>query len=653
MSVSIYQGAINRSPTWYTADVINSTNGRESERPRLAPEPLEPAEPPRFSGHIVLCGLEGLGLRTIEELHELGEDVVIIANNPSQTFVERAAEMGAAIIEGNQWEEPVLAEACITTARAVILTDKDDVSNLHAGLVAQDLNPDIPIIMHMFNAELGQQVKTLFQNCAVLSSSEIAAPAFIAAALHPYWEQRVEVEGHSLVVRAARAHGRILGKNRSSVAPANDPRVLLPLACIKGDGTATLFPDTEPSPLAKAPPMPIGTVCEDVVYLMDEGPVAQSAAKSERKQWKFDFARILKTTRTLYLASDVRLRWLSGILLVLLIVSAMIFSLFQGLSILDAIYFTVSTITTTGFGDISLVDSHPALKIYGTILMVLGAAALAIFYALITDVLVGARLAQVTGDDLSRKHDHVVVAGLGTIGYMVVDRLHRMNVPVVAAEFNPNGRFVPIIRRMGVPVVLADARLPETLETVGIRNARCLVATIDGDIANLQTALTARSLNPNLRTVLRLFDPDLSARLERTFEIHVSRSPAALTAPAMVAAAVGGHVIAPVQVADQVVFIVQTSIDPGSRADGDTIDCLEQSAQNDAYGLDGRVLLLIDNDTHIWRPSRETVLRAGQQLVLAVSQRGLPHLLSITNPGPQSENLSLRVKSGATQTVYP
>src|SRR5688500_9307351 len=592
--------------------IINPTNGRKTAQPGLVS-----VASGHLSGHIVLCGLEGLGLRTLEELHELGEDVVIIANSPSETFVQRAEEIGATVIQGNQWEEAVLSDAGIINARAMILTDKDDVHNLQAGLAAQDLNPGLPIIMHMFNTDLRQQVKALFQNCAVLSSSEIAAPAFIAAALHPYWEQRVEVAGHSLVVRAARAHGRIWGKNRSSVAPANDPQVLLPLACLKGDGTATLFPDTDPSPGAnsKAPPMAIGTVCEDVVFLMDEGPVAQRSATSERKQqWKFDFIRMLQTARSLYFAADARLRWLSGILLGLVVFSALIFSLFQDLSPLDAIYFTVSTITTTGFGDISLVDSHPALKIYGTILMVLGAAALAIFYALITDVLVGARLAQVTGADLSRKRDHVVVAGLGTIGFMVADRLSRMNVPVVAAELNPNGRFLPAIRRMGVPVVSADARLPETLTSVGIRAAGCLVAAIDDDVADLQTALTARSLNPNLRVVLRLFDPDLSARMERTFQIHVSRSPAALAAPAMIAAAVGGHVIAPVQVADQVVFIVQTVVDAGSRADGDTIECLEQSAQNDAYGPDGRVLLLIDNCNSIWSPPRESMQRAGLQL---------------------------------------
>jgi Trk K+ transport system NAD-binding subunit len=269
--------------------------------------------------------------------------------------------------------------------------------------------------------------------------------------------------------------------------------------------------------------------------------------------------------------------------------------------------------------------------------MVLGTAALAIFYALITDVLVSARLAQVTGEDLTRRRDHVVVAGLGTIGFIVAQKLSQIGVPVVAIELNPNGRFVPGLRALGVPVVLADGRLPETLDAVGIRNARCLVTAIDGDIANLQTALTARSLNPNLRVVLRLFDPDLSTRMERTFQIHVSRSPAALAAPAMLAAAVGGQVIAPVQVADQVVFILRTTVEPGSRADGNTIDCLEESAEDEAGGMEGRVLLLVEEGNHSWRPPKGTVLRAGHELVLAVSQRGLGHILSLTNPGPLSD----------------
>jgi Trk-type K+ transport system membrane component len=86
-----------------------------------------------------------------------------------------------------------------------------------------------------------------------------------------------------------------------------------------------------------------------------------------------------------------------AILLVLAAASTIVFHLFADLAPIDAIYFTVTIITTTGFGDINLRDAAPALKLYAVLLMLLGAAALAAFYALIVDAIVGARLARALG----------------------------------------------------------------------------------------------------------------------------------------------------------------------------------------------------------------------------------------------------------------
>lgn len=599
------------------------------------------------TGHIVLCGLGGLGLRTLEELHRLGEDIVVVASEPKSTFAHKAQELSAILVPGDYREEDVLKAAGVESARAIILTDKDDIGNLHAGLIAQDLNPDVLIIIHMFDIELGQQVRTLLRKCEVLSSSVIAAPAFIAAALHLDWEQRIDVAGRSLVVRAGKGVGRVWGRDRGIVsigAIARDPRTLLHLACIKGDGTASLFPDVEPAHSSGGPRgngsrpeamMAMGEVCEDVVFLVDSGPSPEAPTREPAAmRRRIDLTGFGRLTKTLLFAADTRLRRLMLILLVLLLVSSAIFSVFQGLSPLDAIYFTVSTITTTGFGDISYINSHPVLKAYGIFLMLVGASSLAVLYALITDVLVGARLAglPITGAD--RLRDHVIVCGLGNIGYRVVERLANMDVPVAACEFNGSAGHVAAVRHMEVPVLIADARVPQTLRSLGVERARCLVAAIDDDRANLQTALTARRLNPHLRVVLRIFDPDLAARVESSLEIQISRSPAALAAPALVAAAVGGHVLATIQVADQVVFIAQTTVDPGSVADGNNVSCLEEPDGSEADGIECRVLLVSDGTRQHWRPSGDTVLHAGCELVIVVSQRKLAHVLGITNPGP-------------------
>ena len=61
----------------------------------------------------------------------------------------------------------------------------------------------------------------------------------------------------------------------------------------------------------------------------------------------------------------------------------------------------------------------------------------------------------------------------------------------------------------------------------------------DDDAANLTTAFHARALRSDLRIVLRLFDPDLAARLDRALGDYRSRSVSSLAAPSFAAAAVG------------------------------------------------------------------------------------------------------------------
>src|SRR4029453_4716588 len=110
------------------------------------------------------------------------------------------------------------------------------------------------------------------------------------------------------------------------------------------------------------------------------------------------------------LRTDLRLRVMTAIVLVLAVTGIAIFWLFseQHLDLIDAVYFTVTIMTTTGFGDIHLRNAPPPLQLYGVALMLSGTAALAILFALITDALISARLARMIGAAIPRGlHDHV------------------------------------------------------------------------------------------------------------------------------------------------------------------------------------------------------------------------------------------------------
>jgi Trk K+ transport system NAD-binding subunit len=543
-------------------------------------------------GHVVLCGLNELGYRTLEELARLGVEVVVVVRSAAEELAQGARELGATLIPGSYRDQAVLRAAGVPAARALVITEDDDVGNLHAALAAQELNPALRMRLRMFNRELGRRVQALFEDCQVFDSAALAVPAFVSAALLQDWQQRVEVAGRTLVVRRA---------------AADDPGVLLPLADVRPDGTAELFPAGG----------------EELLCLAEAPPSARRARHRERPA--LEQPGRVAAAWTVLLRSDVRLRVMTAIVLALTLTGIAVFWLFseQHLDLIDAIYFTVTIMTTTGFGDIHLRNAPPPLQLYGVALMLSGTAALAILFALITDALISARLVRVLGAAIPRGlHDHVVVCGLGNIGYRMVEQLHDLGVPLVAAELQETNRYLPAVRRLGVPVLVADIRLPETLQTLQVQRARSVVVVTSSDIVNLETALNVQALNPEVRVVLRLFDPDLAARVERAFGIQISRSPSALAAPAFAAAAAGEHVLATIAVGAEVLAVVRLKVAPGCRVQGHTVAELEAAS--------GSRILLLDGDRPAWRPPGTTRLDAGADLVAVIPRGELGRVLSWT-----------------------
>src|SRR5829696_572916 len=423
-------------------------------------------------GHVVLCGLNELGRRTLEELRRMNERVVVVARAPAAELAAAAEALGATVVDGNYRDESVLRSAGIPAASALVVTEDDDVGNLHAALAAQDLNPRLRTRLRMFNQELGRRVEQLFHDCRVFDAAALAVPAFVSAALYHDWRQRLEVDGRVLVVRQA---------------AADEPDVLLPLARIHDDGTAEVFP----------------TDGDDLLCLTD--PEGSGHAGAGGGQPHFRRSSRLANAWAALTGTDRRLRVLAVVVLGLVAVSIVVFRRFGGLDLVDALYFTVTIVTTTGFGDITLRDESPALQLYGVGLMLVGAASFAILFALIADAVVSARLTRVLGTLPRRLTDHVVVCGLGNIGYRVVEQLVRLDVPVVAAELQETNRFLPAVRRLGAPVLIADIRLTDTLQALHVDDARSVVVVTSSDLVNLEAALNAHQLNPELRVVLRLF----------------------------------------------------------------------------------------------------------------------------------------------------
>jgi len=137
---------------------------------------------------------------------------------------------------------------------------------------------------------------------------------------------------------------------------------------------------------------------------------------------------------------------------------------------------------------------------------------------------------------------HVVVCGAGRVGYRVVAQLRALGKDVVVVEKREEAPFVAVLRDEQVPLLIDDIRSPQCLPRTNVHRAAAIVCSTDDDLANLNIALDARRMNPNIRVVIRLFDDDLVAKVRDTFKAEALSS-SSLAAPAMALAALDPRII--------------------------------------------------------------------------------------------------------------
>jgi voltage-gated potassium channel Kch len=219
----------------------------------------------------------------------------------------------------------------------------------------------------------------------------------------------------------------------------------------------------------------------------------------------------------------------------IILLSVVLFHLTLGLSWVDAIYFVSTTITTVGYGDINLQQAAPWQKLYGSFLMLCSAGLLATICSIITNLLLQTRLRDVLSRGCSDQRGHLVIVGLGNVGYRLVSSLIASGEKVVAVENNRDGRFVEAVKRL-TPVVHGDARIPSTLELAGLAGAKALVVVTSRDIENIAIGLASKRTAPLGRVILRLFDAKLADSMGKGPQIDALLSVSTIAAPHLVAA---------------------------------------------------------------------------------------------------------------------
>jgi voltage-gated potassium channel len=193
------------------------------------------------------------------------------------------------------------------------------------------------------------------------------------------------------------------------------------------------------------------------------------------------------------------------------------YQLIEGWSFADALYMTVITVATIGYGEVHPLS--PAGRTFTIFLIFGGIGLLTYAVSAVTAFLVEGELHEALRKRRLEKiidhlKDHYIICGAGRTGRCVADELRNTRRDLVVVDQDPVR--VAALNEQGVPALLGDADHDTVLKKAGIERAKALVACLPEDKDNLFVVITARGLNPNLRIVAKSLDKDADEKFRRS-----------------------------------------------------------------------------------------------------------------------------------------
>ncbi|MBT2905455.1 NAD-binding protein [Streptomyces sp. McG8] len=616
---------------------------------------------------MVVCGDDGLAHRLAAELRGVYREQVVLVVPPSrltppQQMAGRARAASAAlfgrmvtavnrgtggsddtlvpderVMEAAEPTEAVLADAGVDRAAALALVYDDDETNIRAALTARRLNPRLRLVLRLYNRRLGQHIEELLDQAAelaggsaagrgghsadiattVLSDADTTAPALVATALVGT-SKVVDAEG--LLLRAVERRpprpGEVADPGLCTLAllsaTSNDP------AGAEGSEDSGDGPQMLPDAEAVAAATGRGTVVlEQVSY---SGPPLPA-----RRTGVMPFASLF----------SARLRWSLAGLVAAVVALAVALIVVTDDHPLHAIYITLLDLFAINEPAIGAPTGQQILQLLSGLV---GLLLLPVLLAAVLEALGTFRTASALRKPPRGLSGHVVLLGLGKIGTRVLTRLREQDIPVVCVEADPEARGMAVARRLRVPVVVGDVTQEGVLESAKIHRADALLALTSIDTTNLEAVLYARSVRPDLRAVLRLYDDDFAKAVYRTLRtahpaaLTRSRSVSHLAAPAFAGAMMGRQILGAIPVERRVLLFAAVVVDGHPQLEGRTVAeafrpgawrvlALDTAARGDHTGTEP------PGSGLVWDLPHTYVLQTGDRVVLAATRRGLAELL--------------------------
>ncbi len=289
-------------------------------------------------------------------------------------------------------------------------------------------------------------------------------------------------------------------------------------------------------------------------------------------------------------------------------------------TLLDALYMTVTTLATVGYGEVHPLS--PAGRVFTMVLILIGVGA--VFYALTASMqwVLEGQFGQAVGRRRMEKRiaslrDHFILCGYGRVGKQISAEFKRERIEFVVIDVNQESLERAIAD--GCLAVLGDASAENVLKRAGLMRARGLITAVDSDAHNVFVTLSAHVARPDLPIVARANFEDSVPKLRQAGATRVI-SPYSIGGRRMALAALRPLAVEYVDTilrGDGIeVLLEDIELGPGSPLVGITVG--EVRARYDGVTL----MAVRKGDQLITNPPVEQKLEAGDEIVaLGLSER--------------------------------
>jgi len=204
--------------------------------------------------------------------------------------------------------------------------------------------------------------------------------------------------------------------------------------------------------------------------------------------------------------------------------------------------------------------------------------------------------------------NHTILVGLGHLGFRVAQHLNALGEEISVIELNPKEDLIDAVQEMGIPVIQDDASRQTALEKAGIAKARAITLCMQADSLNLQVAVKARKLNPDIQVVVRIFDEEFAQSIQKQFGF-IALSATSMSAPAFAAAAAGMEITHPITVEGEPLSLARACIPKKSLLKGLTVADIEED-------YDVSVVLLRRGDDADMHPAGRRILEEADTIAI-------------------------------------